>query len=99
MPQPHSAGGAPSSMRRVVVLAAVASLGVVAWAIIGGAAGVIYAAAAAIALVGLLLPPALKRQRGTNDVLASTRVSAHAAIGGLARALPGPRRRGLVREL
>ncbi len=88
-------------MRRVVVLAAVASLGVVAWAIVGGAVGALYAAAAAIALVGLLLPPALKLQRGTNDVdnLASLRVSARAAISSLTRALRGLRRRGLIREL
>jgi len=87
-------------VRRVVVLAAVASLGVVAWAIVGGAVGALYAAAAAIALVGLLLPPALKHQRGNNDVgnLALERVP-HPVAGGLARALPGLRRRSLVREL
>jgi len=84
-------------VRRIVVLAAVASLGVVAWAIVGGAASILYAAAAAIALVGLLLPPALKRQRG-ND-LALERVPVHPATGGLAWALPRLRSRSLVREL
>jgi len=74
---------------------------VVAWAIVGGAASILYAAAAAIALVGLLLPPALKHQRGNNDVgdLALERVPIHPVAGGLARALPGLRRRSLVREL
>src|SRR5215213_6908820 len=101
MPPPPSVLGVPSSVRRIVVLAAVASLGVVAWAIVGGAASILYAAAAAIALVGLLLPPALKHQRGNNDVgdLALERVPIHPVAGGLARALPGLRKRSLVREL
>src|SRR5215213_4537622 len=97
MPPPPSVLGVPSSVRRIVVLAAVASLGVVAWAIVGGAASILYAAAAAIALVGLLLPPALKRQRG-ND-LALERVPVHPATGGLAWALPRLRSRSLVRAL
>lgn len=88
-------------MRRIVVLAAVASLGVVAWALVGGAASVLYAAAAAIALVGLLLPPALKHQRANNVVgnLALEGIPGHPAAGGRAWALPVLRRRSLVREL
>jgi hypothetical protein len=92
-------------MRRVVVLAVLASLGVIAWTFVGGTARVLYAAAAAIALVGLLLPPALKRRRGGADVVVDPSPSAGgpvptAAHGGwLARPLPGVRRLGFVREL
>jgi hypothetical protein len=92
-------------VRRVVVLATLASLGVVAWAIAGGAAGLLYAAAAAIALVGLLLPPALKRRRGDTDVRVDPSASAGEPVpirdsrSKLARPLPGIRRLGFVREL
>jgi hypothetical protein len=95
----------PHSVRRVVVLAALASLGVVAWAIVGGVAGLLYAAAAAIALAGLLLPPALKRRRGKIDDRDHPRASAdepvpsHGSSSGFARRLPGVRRLAFVGEL
>ena len=92
-------------MRRVVVLAAVAFLGVVAWAIVGGTAGSLYAAAAAIALIGLLLPPALKRRRSeikarvVSYPAANEPLSSHASGHSVARPLPGVRRLAFVREL
>jgi hypothetical protein len=51
-------------MRRVLLLAGVASLSWAAWAVVSGAAALLYFAAAATALLGLLLPPVLWRRRG-----------------------------------
>jgi hypothetical protein len=92
-------------MRRVAILAAVAGLSWIAWVIVGGAAGLLYAAAAATALLGLLLPQALKRRRSTgyggpgavdlpDDAIAAT---GRDGIG--SRALPGIRRTRFVKEL
>lgn len=83
-------------MRRVAALVVLASLGVVAFAVVGGAAGVIYAVAAAVALLGLLLPPALKRQRAVATGESEPRP---APAGTRGRAPTWMRRLGPVREL
>jgi hypothetical protein len=98
-------------MHRVLALAALASSAVIAWAIVGGAAGALYAAAAALALVGLLLPPALKRQRRSRDdgrrthdhpasrQPAPQRDASNRTASRRSGPLPGIRRLGFVREL
>ncbi len=92
-------------MRRVLLLAGVASMSWLAWAFVSGTAALLYFSAALTALLGLLLPPALKRRRGrpaAEDTAAKHEeapVSAPAEAPADAHPLPRFRKGRAIREL
>ena len=92
-------------MRRVFLLAGVASLSWLAWAFVSGTAALLYFSAAVTALLGLLLPPALKRRRsrpaadGTAEEHEQSPVSAPAKVPADAHPLPRFRKGRAIREL